>query len=246
MRSSSYIAGMFSLPKVSAVCLVLGFFGLGGASGCLYDSSNRCDPGETYDSNSGLCICTVASNSTTGDHGCVPCPMNQHRSPAPDGGDPALAPDTCVCDDGFVMTSNGDCVSAVQGLGDPCTTGDDCTNSDFKFCQMSAIGGYCTQMGCASDDDCAGGYNCNTTASPSFCQRPPVGEGMACMSDTDCAGTEATYCVTALSTDSCAVRCTPGDDSPCASGEKCCDLPHIAVTQSLFSSALCVPPAKCP
>jgi hypothetical protein len=73
-----------------------------------------------------------------------------------------------------------------------------------------------------------------------------VGEGMACMSDTDCAGTEATYCVTALSTDSCAVRCTPGDDSPCASGEKCCDLPHIAVTQSLFSSALCVPPAKCP
>jgi len=232
---------MFSLRRVPAVWGLLAFFGFGGASSCLYDASNRCDPGQTYDSAAGLCVC--AGNSVTGEHGCVACGLHQHRPSASDAGE--LAPDTCVCDEGYQqMNAGGECVIVPEGLGDSCTSDDDCAaKGAFTTCELSAAGNYCTNTGCASNDDCVGGYACDTASARAFCRRPPVGEGMACKSDADCAGTEATYCVT-IQANACAVRCTVGDNSACSGSEICCDLP--AKSAGLIKSALCTPPASCP
>jgi len=230
---------MFSLRRISAAWGLFAFVGLGGASGCLYDSSNRCDPGQTYDSEAGLCVC--AGNTITGDRGCVACGAHQHRPSAPDAGE--LAPDMCVCDDGYQqMTSGGECVIVPQGLGDPCKTDDDCSaKGAFTTCQMSAVGGYCTNTGCASNDDCAGGYACNTASTPAYCQRPPVGQGMACTSSTDCAGTEAPYCLTIMA-NICFVECTPTGNE-CFSGYQCCDLNKLS--GGLIPKQLCVPDGTC-
>src|SRR4051794_9146301 len=100
MQSLSYIAGMFSSPRISAACLVFAFVGLGGASGCLYHSSDRCDSGQTYDPGSGLCICTPDSGTITGAHGCTPC--GEHE---------VSVSDVCSCAPGYQRSGgSGPCV----------------------------------------------------------------------------------------------------------------------------------------
>jgi hypothetical protein len=238
MQSSSYIAGMLSLPKISAAILALGFVGLGGASGCLYDSGDRCDPGQTYDPGSGLCICgnpdggAVDGGGITGDHGCVPC--GEHE---------VAVNDMCVCIKGYQKPSGATtCAIIPDGLGDVCTANTDCTASAvFTTCQPSGASGYCTNSGCATDDDCAGGYACNTTASPTFCQRPPTGQDMACKSSADCAGNEASYCLT-IQANTCFVECTIGG-SECFSGRSCCDLQKLS--GGLIPKQLCTPTGTC-
>ncbi|HWZ92935.1 MAG TPA: hypothetical protein VNW92_28915, partial [Polyangiaceae bacterium] len=183
MRSTSYMDDMFSLPKISGAWLLLGFFGLGGASGCLYNSADRCDPGQSYDPGSGLCICAAGTNTVTGDHGCVPC--GEHE---------VATNDVCTCADGYQMPAGGStCVIIPKGLGDSCKADAECTDATYNSCHLDGDTGYCTNANCSTSDDCTGGYACNTNSAPSFCQRPPTGQGMSCSSDADCAGTEATY-----------------------------------------------------
>ena len=70
------------------------------------------------------------------------------------------------------ITSRQACEIMAQGQGDACTKDDDCSaNPAFKSCQLDGDSGYCTNDGCATSDDCVGGYACNTTASPTFCER---------------------------------------------------------------------------
>ena len=228
----SYLAGMLSLPRISAVSLLLGFVGVGGASGCLYDSGNRCDPGQSYDPSSGLCVCSKASNSVTGDHGCVPCGKHE-----------LAQNDACVCEPGYQKPSGGtSCEIIPDGLGDACTADQDCaTNPAFNVCHPSGDSGYCTNGGCASDDDCAGGYACNLTTTPSYCQRPPTGQTMACQSSADCAGYEASYCLTIMA-NACFVQCSLGG-SDCFSGWECCDLPSLSF--GVIKQPLCVPSGTC-
>ena len=232
MQFLSYIAGMFSLPRISAACLLLSFVGAGGASGCLYDSSNRCDPGQSYDPGSGLCICAAGSNTITGDHGCTPC-----------GDHEVAANDACTCDVGYQRSGgSGPCVIVPTGLGDPCTADADCTvNALFATCQMTANGGYCTNINCASDDDCTGGYACNSGSDPAFCQRPPTGQDMPCTAQSDCAGKEASYCLT-IQAQACFVECTVGGNE-CFSGRECCDLDKLS--SHLIPKQLCVPTGTC-
>ncbi len=238
MQPSSYIAGMFSLPKISAAVLALGFLGLGGASGCLYDSSDRCDPGQTYDPGSGLCICgnpdggAIDGGSVTGDHGCVPC-----------GDHEVVVNDVCNCAPHYQRSGgSGPCVIIPPGLGDACNVDGDCTGSSaVNACHANGDSGYCTKSGCATTDDCTGGYACNTTAPPTFCQRPPTGQDMACTSSADCAGTEATYCLTIMA-HTCLVECTIGG-SECFSGRECCDLQKLS--GGLIPKQLCTPTGTC-
>ena len=235
----SYIAGMFSLRRISAALGLTAFLGLVSAPGCLYDADNRCDAGQKYDAESGLCICV--GNTITGDHNCVACPEHQHRPAAPDGGDPAMAPDTCVCDDGYQLMGST-CVIIPAGQGDACTKDDDCAGKGaFTSCQMSASGGYCTNPGCSGDSDCTAGYACNTASTPTFCQRPPTGQGMACTKSADCASTEATYCET-FSAHTCFVECS-ADPNGCFSGYECCDL--SALSGGLIKNKICVVSGSC-
>jgi hypothetical protein len=230
MRSLSYTASMLSLPRISAVSLLLAFVGVGGASGCLYDAGNRCDSGQKYDPSSGLCLC--AGNTVAGDHGCVAC------------GDHEIAQnDACVCEAGYQKPSGATvCAIIPTGLGNACTADKDCNvDPTYDTCHASGDSGYCTNAGCASDSDCTGGYACNTSGSASFCQRPPTGQGMACTSSDDCAGTEAPYCLT-IQAHLCFVECSlTGND--CFSGYECCDL--AALSSGLIPQQLCVPTGTC-
>ncbi len=232
MGATSYIAGMLSLRRISAVSGLLAFFGLGGATGCLYDADNRCDPGQTYDAEAGLCVCAAGTNTVTGDHGCVPCAEHE-----------VATDDTCQCADGYSRANSGAaCEIMAQGQGDACTKDDDCSaNPAFKSCQLDGDSGYCTNDGCATSDDCVGGYACNTTASPTFCERPPTGQGMACTASADCAGTEATYCET-FSAHTCFVDCS-ADANVCFVGYECCDLSPLS--GGLIKNKICVASGSC-
>lgn len=239
MSATSYIAGMFRFRTVSAALGVTAFFGLGAASGCLFDPDNRCDKGQKYDSGSGLCVCV--GDTTTGDHNCVACPAHQHRPAAADGGDPATAPDTCVCDDGYALMGT-DCVIMAAGQGDACSADNDCADKGaFTSCQMNATGGYCTNTGCTGASDCVGGYGCNTTGATSYCQQPPSGQGMACTKAADCAGTEATYCET-FNAHTCFVECS-ADPNGCFAGYECCDLGPLS--GGIIKNKICVVSGSC-
>jgi hypothetical protein len=225
------MADMFSLPRISAACLLLGFAALGGASGCLYDAGDRCDPGQSYDPNSDLCICAAGTNTVTGDHGCVPCGDNQ-----------VAMNDACVCADGYQAASGGTCVIVPKGLGDSCKADAECTDPTFDSCQMDGDAGYCTSTGCAADADCSGGYACNTALTPTLCERPPTGQGMSCTSASDCAGTEATYCETFVAHTCFVEGCSLTDDD-CFPGYACCDLGPLS--GGLVKKQICVVAGTC-
>jgi hypothetical protein len=231
LQALSYIADMFSLPRISAAMLLLSFVGSGGASGCLYNSGDRCDAGQRYDPRSGLCICPPESKTVVGDHGCVPCGENE-----------IAVNDACSCAEGYQKPSGGSaCVIIPKGLGDSCTANEECTDPTYDHCQISGDSGYCTNTKCAADTDCTGGYACNLTADPSFCQRPPTGQDMACTSSGDCAGNEASYCLT-IQAHICFVECSlTGND--CFSGRECCDLQKLS--GGLIPKQLCVPTGTC-
>jgi hypothetical protein len=147
----------------------------------------------------------------------------------------------CECDDGYARTAEGSpCEEVPEGLGTACDPQDDACPPDQPFCQPSELdGGYCTSTGCEQDDDCAGGYLCDTRATESYCARPPVGLGKPCTGPADCEGLEASYCVTIMM-GGCQV---PGCSAPnlgCAPGYTCCDLSSVQMP------TLCVPEGVCP
>ena len=149
----------------------------------------------------------------------------------------------CSCKEGTALSDVGHrCVATgpqpPAGLGVACSESENpCSDATYSRCQPSGAGDYCTNEGCQSGD-CEDGFACNSGEEESFCERAPVGQGMACTSDDDCAGGEASYCETALS-NQCLVRgCSEGS---CFPGWDCCDLSSLG-----FEDTLCVPEGQCP
>ncbi len=232
MGPASSIADMFSRPRISAVGMLLAFASLGGASSCLYHSSDRCDPGQTYNSEAGLCVCDEKQNLIAGDHGCIAC------------GDNASAKDDgCHCDEGY--TGDGfTCKLTPAAQGITCKTNADCQDKVYDTCHLSGDSGYCTNTGCTAVDDpaCTGGYACDLSASPAYCVRPPDGAGNACKSNDDCMGTEATYCET-FNAHSCFVQGCSLTDNDCFPGKDCCDLSTLS--GGIVKAVICVDAGTC-
>jgi hypothetical protein len=199
------------------------------AIGCLYDPDERCGENQVYSELDSLCVCAAETAPT--EQGCEPC-----------GEDEVAGPNGCDCAEGFSRPEpDAACEETPAALGVDCDAGNaPCSDARFNHCQVvEDASGYCTSTDCSSTADCEGGYACDTTASPSYCRRPPVGAGRSCSSDDDCAGTEATYCDTFMS-QSCLVQgCSPSSDD-CFEGSECCDLSGFGVAEPL-----CVPKGEC-
>ena len=197
---------------------------------CVYDADNICGPGQESSSDGTVCVCAEGSAWT--EQGCVPCGDNEN--PGSEG---------CVCAEGYSRAvPGGACEPVPEGQGLECDTeGASCTDPTFDHCQVvSGTTGYCTSTGCASSEDCEGGYACDLSASPSVCQRPPIGLSAPCQSDADCAGNEATYCDT-FQTQSCLVMGCSIDPDDCFEGWECCDLTGFGVP-----APFCVAEGECP
>jgi hypothetical protein len=211
--------------------VLLAFASLGGVSSCLFDSGNRCDEGQKFDSAAGLCVCDETLNKIAGDHGCVSC--GEHE---------VAANDACGCETGYVRT-DGKCQLVPEALGAACTGDAECADATYGTCHILADRtGYCTNAECTSDADCSGGYACNLTATPSYCERPPAGAGMSCGSDADCAGTAATFCET-FQTHVCYVEGCSLTENDCFPGKECCDL--TAQSFGTIKKQICVDAGTC-
>jgi hypothetical protein len=198
------------------------------ASGCLYDSGSRSDRSQRFDPDSGVCVCK--DNTIAGDHGCVACAEHELAQ----GG-------SCVCDTGYSRPpAGGPCAVIPQNLGAHCDPAAPSCDASYPTCHaLAASDGYCTSSGCATNDDCTGGYACDTSVSPSYCQRPPTGVGQSCASSADCASYEASYCET-LQSHVCLVQGCSKSPDDCFSGNQCCDLSGFGLP------FLCVPTGTCP
>ena len=196
-------------------------------SACVYDASDRCGPNQVMYEDL-RCVCDEQSALTA--TGCELC-----------SGDEVPGATGCVCKPGYARPdAEGECVPVPTGLGAACDVAAPLCDAEFSHCEASAVGsGYCTSTGCTSSDECAGGYACDATVTPSVCRRPPVGLGKSCASAADCAGTEATYCDT-FKTQSCQVEGCSLAPNNCFSGFECCDLSAFMVPQPL-----CVPQGAC-
>lgn len=229
MAPVSSIARMFSARRISAAGFLLGFLGLGGLSGCLYDSSDRCDPGQTFNADAGLCVCS--GNTVAGDHGCEPCGENE-----------IAKDDVCACIDGYELVGSA-CQFKPLAQGIACEDDAGCTDKVYSTCHVpEGKGGYCTDTGCADTADCKGGYACNTSATPTFCEQPPTGQGMHCAKNADCAGTEATYCEN-HNTFMCFVEGCSLTENDCFTGYQCCDL--AALSSGIIQKKICVKSGTC-
>ena len=193
------------------------WFALLGAlpSACVYDTSDRCGPHQVMYEDL-RCVCDAESAPT--ETGCEVC-----------GPDEMPGATGCVCRPGYSKAdAAGVCEPVPLGLGAACDASTPCSDSKFE-CETIADGsGYCTSTGCASAAECAGGYACDVSVSPSVCRRPPLGLGTSCTSDADCAGTEATYCDT-FQTHSCLVQGCRLTADDCFRGWECCDLSGFGV-----------------
>jgi hypothetical protein len=206
------------------VCLFGAALAILGAA-CLYDSSKRCGPGEVLDVGEN-CVCApghvhvyrpitvlapVSPTETRPFTECTPCGVNQ-----------VISADKCVCAPGFVQGAAG-CVTS--NLGATCASDADCAAADQKYCSLP--GGYCTKSGCAANADCNADadYACATTATPTYCKRPPLSQGAACTAaqgDPACMS-EAPLCVLG----GCVAPPGCQTDSNCSPSRKCCDFTHL-------------------
>ena len=146
------------------------------------------------------------------------------------GDDRVLQGFVCVCKPGQVERS-GRCQPAPQdagatGPGAECQHDADCTRGARPICRQTGVAGYCTEAGCASDGDCPEDFFCVTDAAPSFCARPPTGQGMVCSSAADCQGFDASFCGVG---DPRGARCCVPDctEHGCAPGYTCYDLSQL-------------------
>jgi len=234
MASGSSIAGMFRARRASALGMLFAFCSLLGVSSCLYDSGNRCDAGQVFNAAAGICVCDAAQNRVTGEHGCTVCNADKHE---------VASNDACVCAPGFIRPNpSSDCTDVPPALGTACQADADCPDAMFDTCELTEDGsGYCTNKDCSEESPCFGGYACDSSATPAFCKRPPIGAGQHCTSDAECAGTEATFCEY-FQTQVCYVECKlDGDD--CFPGKECCDLTTSSL--GLYKKQICVDAGTC-
>lgn len=224
--------------------------------GCVLDTEDRCGPNQVLWTNDQRCICAEGTAFTA--TGCVPCGENEvgtaagcvcadgyARASATEactqcGENASATPTGCVCDAGFSRSSPGESCMAIAsgGSGSPCTSEPDCTNPDYPYCQIGITGdGYCTSAGCATDADCADGFSCVTSSSPSVCRLPPEGAGVPCATPTECAGTEALFCDTFVS-HTCLVQDCSLAPNDCFPGMECCNV-------GAGIPLICIPAGSC-
>ncbi len=195
------------------------------AVGCLFDPDDRCDSHEEF-AEGDRCVCRegYARVGNT----CVAC--GPHERSASGG---------CECEPGYSRGPDGTCGEPTS-LGRDCDVDAPCDDPSADHCQaVEGTSGYCTIAHCATSEDCPGLYECDTTADPSFCQRPPSGLTESCSGPQDCAGFEAGYCEQVQSHSCLVSDCTPGG-SDCFLGWSCCDLTSVGLP------TLCVKEGTCP
>jgi hypothetical protein len=222
-------------------------------AGCVYDSGKRCGERQTMDAR-GVERCVCDGNSAWSQSGCVPCGTHEVASAlgcvcetgygrtdataacAPCGANEITnAFGACECAKGYSRPSAGEaCVLAPAGQGVACDSSPgSCADPTYNYCRLvTAAQGYCTTQNCTNSADCLGGYECDLSASPSYCRRPPVGLLTPCASNADCAGTEATYCDIYYSKACLVQGCSLSPDN-CFTGFQCCDLSKYGVAQPL-------------
>ena len=190
--------------------------------GCLYDPDERCGEHQVLEADACQCIETAVLIGNQ----CVPCEKDKVPGEA-----------ECVCDEGFVTSATGECLSpnGTEGQGEVCTDDSDCVETGAATCVTDAVGSYCTVTGCESYEDCLDGYACDLDGDESFCARAPTGLDETCGSTDDCSEFEASYCETALEK-KCKVECK-NDPGVCHGDWVCCDY------TALIGAALCLSPA---
>jgi hypothetical protein len=217
------------------------------------DEAERCVCDDRSVSKNGVCV-PCAANEVPGPTDCV-CAPGYARTNATTpcvacGENEVSGASGCECAKGFGRPATGQaCVSceetpsacepASSGQGVACDPqSNPCTDSTHNYCYVpKGKAGYCTQE-CATDDECTGGYACDTKVSPSVCRKPPEGLGKPCTSNDDCAGTEATFCDMVV-TKACAVQGCSLSPDDCYSGYTCCDLAKYGVPITLCSLGSC-------
>lgn len=211
MRSSAFhrVLGRPKSRPMVLFLLALGACAFVLPCGCVYDSDQRCTKGQIFDGTS--CGCPEGLAAT--DAGCAPCDTNEVATSG-----------RCVCVEGFGRSAaDAPCTALPVALGKACDTASEpCTDATYNHCLVDlGTSGYCTS-GCDTTVDCPASYACNTSASPSYCQKPPLGLNAPCTSDADCATFEAKFCIPNLNV--CTVsECTVSPNS-CFPGHNCCDL----------------------
>lgn len=203
------------------------------AAGCLYDRGDRCGSGQRLDDQGLYCQCLDGLVPDPGGRGvCVACPAHERA-----------AGTRCECTDGFSRPApDKACEPATAGLGEACDATRPCAVASFPHCQATgSTSGYCTSTGCATSQDCRGGFACVDGASGRYCKRPPVGQNKSCAGDADCAGTEATLCDTLYSKRCLVQGCKVDDPSTCHEGFRCCDLSGFGLAKTV-----CVDLPQCP
>jgi hypothetical protein len=194
--------------------------------GCVYDADDRCSPGQVIVSHD---RCACAPGLVAIDGVCQACPEHEVEQNG-----------SCVCEQGYTRADESSaCVEDVPGLGVACSDDVDCAEAPFTHCQADPAGDYCTATGCGSTADCAAGFACDTAADPSYCKRPPLGQGAACETSADCASYEATYCEV-IEGNVCLVQGCGDGSVECFEGWQCCDLTAFGLPM------LCVPEGECP
>ena len=208
---------------------VLGLIG----PACTFDPDDRCGPNQVSWTNEERCVCAEGTAYTA--EGCVPCGENE-----------VVSTSGCICDVGYGRpTPTESCQPLPEGIGTDCTTDAQCLNPAYPHCHPSVGGGgYCTTQNCSEASPCSGGYACNTLASPSFCQRPPVGAGQPCAGPADCAGTDALFCDMLFSF-TCLVQDCSVSVEGCFTGTMCCGTgpggPGVCVPDTT-PPEFCLPP----
>lgn len=197
------------------------------AAGCVLDTDDKCGERQVIWGDDEQCVCEEGSAYTP--EGCVPCTANEVASAT-----------GCACATGFARPSPElACAEIPVGIGVACSTAAECLDLPYPVCQAAAVGsGYCTSANCTTSAECAAGYACNTTATPTYCQRPPLGAGTSCTSPADCAGTEAIFCDTFV-TRTCRVQdCSLAADD-CFEGTECCDLSMYSIPNLCVVGGTC-------
>lgn len=193
--------------------------------GCLVDKG-RCGPHQ--ESNvAGNCVCVsgfVPDDSLV----CRPCGENE-----------LSIANNCACNTGFARDPvTMLCSQQTLGVGQPCTRNEDCLASAPTCHDPADQDPYCTTTGCTDDGQCPGSYACDTSATPTRCLRPPIGQFDACASQADCAGKQASYCEETTAKVCLVPNCKSDDD--CFAGLECCDLTRFGIP------SLCIAEGSCP
>jgi hypothetical protein len=196
--------------------------------GCEYDDAHRC--GEAMHFNEVASVCECDSNAVAVTGGCQVCRKDQ-----------VVADGKCACPPDFKENDKGICVEVPKGLGTPCNESTPCVDDTYNYCAPNPQGdGYCTNKGCATQEDCGASYTCTLWDAEPYCRRAPTGEGATCADNTACADFEANMCVKLIK--QCVVAGCDVVKNDCSATRECCDVSSLGFP----GTTICVPAGSCP